>query len=50
MPQMSPMWWDYMYMYFIIIFMLTNMINYWINNKIMKKYNSKNTKNMNWPW
>nr|YP_002735034.1 ATP synthase F0 subunit 8 [Malcus inconspicuus]ABZ02050.1 ATP synthase F0 subunit 8 [Malcus inconspicuus] len=50
MPQMSPMWWDIMYINFIIIFLLTNMINYWMKNKISKKYNKIKNKNMTWLW
>nr|YP_010373775.1 ATPase subunit 8 [Malcus setosus]UPI55276.1 ATPase subunit 8 [Malcus setosus] len=50
MPQMSPMWWDILYLNFIILFMMINMINYWTKNKISKQNYKMNNKNMNWPW
>nr|YP_010287614.1 ATP synthase F0 subunit 8 [Orybina regalis]UKT61945.1 ATP synthase F0 subunit 8 [Orybina regalis] len=53
MPQMMPINWLLSFIYFIIIFMIFNMMNYYIYNLNMKniKINNKfNFKNLNWKW
>nr|WJW73297.1 ATP synthase F0 subunit 8 [Malcus inconspicuus] len=50
MPQMSPMWWDILYLNFIIIFLMTNMINYWMKNKIKYKKTKMFPIKMKWMW
>nr|UEP16622.1 ATP synthase F0 subunit 8 [Megalotomus costalis] len=52
MPQMAPMWWDILYIIFIILFLLINMIIYFnknlkINYKMINKLNNEEIK---WKW
>nr|ARH54055.1 ATP synthase F0 subunit 8 [Agabus uliginosus] len=53
MPQMAPMNWLFLYIFFSIIFILFNFLNYYMfiinNNKI---YNNNNLlkKIFNWKW
>nr|QVM79299.1 ATP synthase F0 subunit 8 [Teledapalpus zolotichini] len=51
MPQMAPMNWLILFLFFIIMFFIINSLNYYIflydikkNNNIMKKMK------MNWKW
>nr|QLY90217.1 ATP synthase F0 subunit 8 [Hydraena gracilis] len=51
MPQMAPMNWLMLFMYFISMFLLMNSLNYFMflynpQNKLIKKYNIK----INWKW
>nr|ACY00188.1 ATP synthase F0 subunit 8 [Bacillus atticus] len=52
MPQMAPMSWMSMYMYFIFMMMMFIMMIYF--NKMMKKISINELKNMNneklWKW
>nr|YP_009162795.1 ATP synthase F0 subunit 8 [Operophtera brumata]AJW60224.1 ATP synthase F0 subunit 8 [Operophtera brumata] len=55
MPQMMPINWLISFMFFIIIFLMFNIMNYFIMN--LNLYNNKNLinktsfkKNFNWKW
>nr|YP_009971815.1 ATP synthase F0 subunit 8 [Deporaus marginatus]QNH68702.1 ATP synthase subunit 8 [Deporaus marginatus] len=51
MPQMAPLNWLSLYIFFIIIFMIFNMLNYFSFNYPVKS--SKHSKKMisyNWKW
>nr|YP_010271031.1 ATP synthase F0 subunit 8 [Scarites subterraneus]UFR82461.1 ATP synthase F0 subunit 8 [Scarites subterraneus]UJY97976.1 ATP synthase F0 subunit 8 [Scarites subterraneus] len=53
MPQMAPMNWLFLYMFFILIFLLFNFFNYYMflikNNKHLNNKNYS-IKIMNWKW
>nr|ATN23520.1 ATP synthase F0 subunit 8 [Neolema sp. EMHAU-15071012] len=51
MPQMAPLNWISLMIYFIILFYMFNMINFYINIYNPKKFiiNKKNIK-LNWKW
>nr|AZL35858.1 ATP synthase F0 subunit 8 [Cosmoscarta mandarina] len=51
MPQMAPMWWITLFMTFNLMFLLLNMLMYFIfnlNNKIKSMKMKKSQ--MNWKW
>nr|YP_010729957.1 ATP synthase F0 subunit 8 [Parnassius maharaja]WEF74906.1 ATP synthase F0 subunit 8 [Parnassius maharaja] len=54
MPQMMPINWLLSFFFFITIFILFNIMNYYIFNinsfKNLFYSNKKNFKNMNWKW
>nr|WEA76606.1 ATP synthase F0 subunit 8 [Parnassius phoebus] len=52
MPQMMPINWLLSFFFFIMIFILFNIMNYYIFNNFKKLFyfNKKNFKNMNWKW
>nr|YP_010564360.1 ATP synthase F0 subunit 8 [Laelia coenosa]UYX62383.1 ATP synthase F0 subunit 8 [Laelia coenosa] len=55
MPQMMPINWIFSLMFFISIFLIFNIMNYYIfynNNNNMNKNNKIkiNMKNLNWKW
>nr|YP_010373763.1 ATPase subunit 8 [Ninus insignis]UPI55264.1 ATPase subunit 8 [Ninus insignis] len=51
MPQMSPMMWDILFMFFILSFMLMNSLMYWFKSfKSSYKKNNIKMKNINWKW
>nr|YP_010615492.1 ATP synthase F0 subunit 8 [Dodona adonira]WAT94162.1 ATP synthase F0 subunit 8 [Dodona adonira] len=53
MPQMMPINWMLSFMFFIIIFILFNIMNYYIfNYNFLTKINQnkKNIKNFYWKW
>nr|YP_010701999.1 ATP synthase F0 subunit 8 [Brachytarsina amboinensis]WCL18787.1 ATP synthase F0 subunit 8 [Brachytarsina amboinensis]WHN64462.1 ATP synthase F0 subunit 8 [Brachytarsina amboinensis] len=51
MPQMSPMNWLLLYIYFLTIFFLFMMMNYFsYNPKMPNLYMTKKKKSMNWKW
>nr|YP_010716042.1 ATP synthase F0 subunit 8 [Parnassius simo]WDE75752.1 ATP synthase F0 subunit 8 [Parnassius simo] len=54
MPQMMPINWLMSFFFFITIFILFNIMNYYIFNinnfKNLFYFNKKNFKNMNWKW
>nr|YP_010946378.1 ATP synthase F0 subunit 8 [Balta jinlinorum]WGO57096.1 ATP synthase F0 subunit 8 [Balta jinlinorum] len=53
MPQMMPMSWLSLYIMFLLIFMLFNITNYYINIKVKENKLMKSTtknKSMNWKW
>nr|UGS80155.1 ATP synthase F0 subunit 8 [Anomopsocus amabilis] len=52
MPQMNPIWWLTLMILFIMIFLLTNSLNYFYKTyKIeFKNNNYLNKKLINWKW
>nr|YP_010988513.1 ATP synthase F0 subunit 8 [Australoluciola thailandica]WOR80618.1 ATP synthase F0 subunit 8 [Australoluciola thailandica] len=51
MPQMAPLSWLNLFIFFIVIYMLFNVMNYFMliyNNKNIKKENKN--KNILWKW
>nr|YP_009443916.1 ATP synthase F0 subunit 8 [Stimulopalpus japonicus]ATU07137.1 ATP synthase F0 subunit 8 [Stimulopalpus japonicus] len=51
MPQMSPIWWTTLFLYFIILLFMSNTINYFIYYPSMKKkYFKLNMTSINWKW
>nr|YP_010701694.1 ATP synthase F0 subunit 8 [Dasysyrphus albostriatus]WCJ53255.1 ATP synthase F0 subunit 8 [Dasysyrphus albostriatus] len=53
MPQMAPISWLFLFMFFSMIFILFNMMNYFIYFPLTsssKKLNKINTTSMNWKW
>nr|YP_010374269.1 ATP synthase F0 subunit 8 [Deroploa parva]QVD38891.1 ATP synthase F0 subunit 8 [Deroploa parva] len=52
MPQMAPMWWEILFVCFILSFLMVNVIIYFnMNMKInMNKNMKKSFTNMNWMW
>nr|YP_010729938.1 ATP synthase F0 subunit 8 [Parnassius cardinal]WEF74874.1 ATP synthase F0 subunit 8 [Parnassius cardinal] len=52
MPQMMPINWLLSFFFFITIFILFNIMNYYIFNINFKKlfYFNKKIKSMNWKW
>nr|YP_010263897.1 ATP synthase F0 subunit 8 [Spilarctia casigneta]AQX92086.1 ATP synthase F0 subunit 8 [Spilarctia alba]UIF93591.1 ATP synthase F0 subunit 8 [Spilarctia casigneta] len=53
MPQMMPINWLMSFFFFLLIYLIFNIMNYYIfnnlNNKKNMKINIKN-KNLNWKW
>nr|QTO35947.1 ATP synthase subunit 8 [Spodoptera mauritia] len=53
MPQMMPINWLISFFFFLVVFLIFNIMNYYIFNKKSLKLN-KNTnfklKNLNWKW
>nr|QSL98475.1 ATP synthase F0 subunit 8 [Mileewa alara] len=50
MPQMSPIWWTSLMIYFIIMLMLINSMIYFNLIKIKLKKKMITTKKNNWKW
>nr|YP_009694387.1 ATP synthase F0 subunit 8 [Pterostichus niger]ANJ70623.1 ATP synthase F0 subunit 8 [Pterostichus niger]QEI26047.1 ATP synthase F0 subunit 8 [Pterostichus niger] len=53
MPQMAPMNWLFLYMFFLLIFFFMNFINYYmflIKNTNLIKNNKFISKTLNWKW
>nr|ATR80941.1 ATP synthase F0 subunit 8 [Cricula trifenestrata] len=55
MPQMMPINWMFLFFYFISIFFIFNILNYYIfnfknTNTFKKLYNMKNNYNFPWKW
>nr|YP_010327093.1 ATP synthase F0 subunit 8 [Niphonyx segregata]UNP54356.1 ATP synthase F0 subunit 8 [Niphonyx segregata] len=53
MPQMMPINWLISFFFFLLIYLIFNIMNYYIfNTKISKKNNIMNLKlkNFNWKW
>nr|YP_010932187.1 ATP synthase FO subunit 8 [Euhampsonia splendida]WKR35960.1 ATP synthase FO subunit 8 [Euhampsonia splendida] len=52
MPQMMPINWITSLFFFICIFLIFNMMNYYIFNYKLNKniYHSNKKKNLNWKW
>nr|YP_002995744.1 ATP synthase F0 subunit 8 [Stictopleurus subviridis]YP_010316732.1 ATP synthase F0 subunit 8 [Liorhyssus hyalinus]ACF04095.1 ATP synthase F0 subunit 8 [Stictopleurus subviridis]UMY76354.1 ATP synthase F0 subunit 8 [Liorhyssus hyalinus]URN72948.1 ATP synthase F0 subunit 8 [Liorhyssus hyalinus] len=53
MPQMSPLWWEILFLLFIMCFLIMNTIIYY--NKMISPKKSENqmmikTSNQNWKW
>nr|ANJ70584.1 ATP synthase F0 subunit 8 [Nebria brevicollis] len=53
MPQMAPMNWLFLYFFFTCIFIIFNMLNYYlymIKNNYYSMKNKFNKKNLTWKW
>nr|UPL65601.1 ATPase subunit 8 [Rhopalus maculatus] len=51
MPQMSPLWWETLYIMFIMVFMIMIMIMYHNKNYKLKNTSYKKKINqLNWKW
>nr|YP_010692668.1 ATP synthase F0 subunit 8 [Homoeocerus bipunctatus]WBV80556.1 ATP synthase F0 subunit 8 [Homoeocerus bipunctatus] len=52
MPQMSPLWWEMLFMFFIISFIIMMMIMFFNSNSLNQKYNKKLIKinQLKWKW
>nr|UPL66066.1 ATPase subunit 8 [Oxycarenus lugubris] len=52
MPQMSPLSWEILFMYFLVMFLFMSTIIYWSNIKSLNKKSEmkKENKFMNWKW
>nr|AND96442.1 ATP synthase F0 subunit 8 [Onthophagus rorarius] len=51
MPQMAPINWLMLLIYFSLIFMIFNTMNYYIFNYSFKTFSFKKIKNnLNWKW
>uniref|UniRef100_UPI0030DF4B67 ATP synthase F0 subunit 8 n=1 Tax=Mecidea indica TaxID=3127717 RepID=UPI0030DF4B67 len=53
MPQMAPMWWEILFIMFIMSFILMNIMMYFFNKmktNMNKKEKSNNINQMNWMW
>nr|YP_009532913.1 ATP synthase F0 subunit 8 [Mantispa japonica]AYG51249.1 ATP synthase F0 subunit 8 [Mantispa japonica] len=52
MPQMSPLSWWMLFIYFIIMLLMFNMMNYYITMYISPQSSSikMSKKSMNWKW
>nr|YP_010373801.1 ATPase subunit 8 [Harmostica fulvicornis]UPI55328.1 ATPase subunit 8 [Harmostica fulvicornis] len=51
MPQMSPMWWETLFIAFIMLFIMINTLIYWNQKSQMKQQKGMNKLNMNnWKW
>nr|WHU31842.1 ATP synthase F0 subunit 8 [Aeschrocoris tuberculatus] len=53
MPQMSPLWWEMLYLMFIMSFILVNISIYYNNqtkNKLSTEMKYKNKKSLIWKW
>nr|YP_010303517.1 ATP synthase F0 subunit 8 [Anaxilaus musgravei]QUT09469.1 ATP synthase F0 subunit 8 [Anaxilaus musgravei] len=52
MPQMAPLWWESLFLLFIVMFMMMTSMNYFLliykMNKSIKMINKSNQ--MNWMW
>nr|YP_009485685.1 ATP synthase F0 subunit 8 [Carbula sinica]AVZ00821.1 ATP synthase F0 subunit 8 [Carbula sinica] len=52
MPQMAPLWWEMLFIMFILTFILMNIMIYF-NMKISQKFyknNYNSIKQFNWKW
>nr|YP_009465594.1 ATP synthase F0 subunit 8 [Eurydema maracandica]AUZ97275.1 ATP synthase F0 subunit 8 [Eurydema maracandica] len=52
MPQMAPLWWEILFIMFMITFMMFNIMIYFNSSKNINKKNSLNKKSLqlNWMW
>nr|AYR05245.1 ATP synthase F0 subunit 8 [Coleoptera sp. ACP-2013] len=51
MPQMAPLNWLTLLIYFLIVFFLINIMNYYnFNYKIKNSFSSKSLIKLNWKW
>nr|QCI09368.1 ATP synthase F0 subunit 8 [Lygaeus sp. FS-2019] len=51
MPQMSPMWWEILFVTFNMMFLMINIIMYWNIGGESKLFSSNlNKKETNWKW
>nr|WKU84044.1 ATP synthase F0 subunit 8 [Ocyptamus priscilla] len=53
MPQMAPISWLFLFMFFTMIFILFNIMNYYIYSPMTSKsknFTKINSHSMNWKW
>nr|UFZ13958.1 ATP synthase F0 subunit 8 [Taeniochauliodes natalensis] len=52
MPQMSPMNWLMLFLFFSMMLIMFNIMNYYLINPLSMKYSIKNFKmnSLNWKW
>nr|YP_010373827.1 ATPase subunit 8 [Arocatus melanocephalus]UPI55354.1 ATPase subunit 8 [Arocatus melanocephalus] len=51
MPQMSPMWWEILFLTFNLMLMLMMIMIYWMKNTSVKKINKNySSKEILWKW
>nr|UPL65562.1 ATPase subunit 8 [Dicranocephalus sp.] len=52
MPQMAPLWWELLFFFTIICFLMMNIIMYFYKQYSMKKLDQKHIKTpqLNWKW
>nr|QZZ18370.1 ATP synthase F0 subunit 8 [Yangisunda tiani] len=50
MPQMSPMWWTFLMMMFIITMLMSMCMVYFNYNKYLEMKTSSKKMNLNWTW
>nr|YP_009472950.1 ATP synthase F0 subunit 8 [Dalsira scabrata]AST10180.1 ATP synthase F0 subunit 8 [Dalsira scabrata] len=52
MPQMAPMMWDMLFIFFMIMFIVINIMNYYTQKKSFNIQNKDINKTMqlNWKW
>nr|QAU54259.1 ATP synthase F0 subunit 8 [Cydnidae sp. ITV1034] len=52
MPQMAPLWWEFLFIMFITTYIITSMVIYHTFDIKLNKKNktSKSFKNMFWKW
>nr|YP_010693410.1 ATP synthase F0 subunit 8 [Gonopsis coccinea]WCB99292.1 ATP synthase F0 subunit 8 [Gonopsis coccinea] len=52
MPQMAPMMWDLLFIFFMMSFMLMNILVYFLQKSMNMKINMymMNKNEMNWKW
>nr|QZI85941.1 ATP synthase F0 subunit 8 [Eocanthecona furcellata] len=52
MPQMAPLWWEILFIVFIMTFLTFSIMIYFNkkNSTMSKTLSSKSIKNLNWMW
>nr|YP_009526722.1 ATP synthase F0 subunit 8 [Ornebius bimaculatus]AXY63927.1 ATP synthase F0 subunit 8 [Ornebius bimaculatus] len=52
MPQMAPLWWTILYLYFLMSLIIISTFTFFIYNKYPHKtfYSKKNKFSTNWMW
>nr|UPL65782.1 ATPase subunit 8 [Anacestra spiniger] len=51
MPQMAPLWWDILFIYFLMVFLMINMLIYFNKNyKPLTNMMKKSINSMKWKW
>nr|UPL65302.1 ATPase subunit 8 [Stenophyella macreta] len=51
MPQMAPLWWEILFILFIMLLMITITLMYWnIKTPKMQVNGLNKTNNVNWKW
>nr|YP_010999375.1 ATP synthase F0 subunit 8 [Arma koreana]WPM93260.1 ATP synthase F0 subunit 8 [Arma koreana] len=52
MPQMSPLWWEVLFIIFVMTYFMFNIMIYFNKKNSLINKNSKNNKtnNLNWMW
>nr|YP_009654878.1 ATP synthase F0 subunit 8 [Scotinophara lurida]QCI09446.1 ATP synthase F0 subunit 8 [Scotinophara lurida] len=52
MPQMAPLWWEILFIVFVMLFIMINIFIYFSPNNSLKKINKKSElfKELTWKW